>query len=755
MKLIFLLINIILILVMIRIIRKLNLDHEKIRLLGGLYGGAIVTTIAYLAFLLVPSDKVAIIMFATYLVSTVWLIIAFFVYILMDFYNLKRNNVYRIISWIIAIIDTIYIYANTFNTKFLTIAKETLFNNETIRVINHGSLFIFHIAIVSIFILTVLVLFLVKIFKTRSIYRNKYIVIFISYMFTVTCALIHIVYDMSLNITSIFFIICASVISYLSGNIISKGLLKSYIKEALKELDYLILIFDIDNNLVYINKLVNKVFNISDLKDPKLSKIIKNIDRLNNMFDSDKKSILYKHKSKYFSCSYKKIHDKNNFVIGSYLVMRDETNEYKKMEAEKEELIYDHLTHMYNRQAFVQKAKQLLNNSSETYCLVYSDIKNFKLINDYYGSSVGDKILINFSNEIKRLFEGENNVLYGRAANDNFLILLPEKRLKKINLKKEMKILTKECGIKVFCYLGVYKIIDNNMSIYNIINNAIIALHQIKKSYRTFINYYDESQKRNIIEEQNLVSLFDDALKNNEFKMYLQPQVDRKNKIVGAEALVRWEKDGKIIPPASFLPVFEKAGIISSLDKFIWEEAAKKISEWSQKGINDLTISVNISVDDLYSIDIKKEFINLVNKYNIDSKKLKLELTETMFANNSKEIIELVDDLKSSGFIVGMDDFGSGYSSLNLLKDISADVVKLDMGFLYETENISKSKIIISRLMNLLKELGVEVVCEGVETKTQFDYLSSIDCDIFQGYFFDKPISVNIFEEKYMEEKNI
>ena len=233
--------------------------------------------------------------------------------------------------------------------------------------------------------------------------------------------------------------------------------------------------------------------------------------------------------------------------------------------------------------------------------------------------------------------------------------------------------------------------------------------------------------------------------------VYLQAQCDSEGIVIGAEALVRWIHPSEgVMPPYRFIPLFEKNGLISKVDLFVWEEAAKLLRKWREEGKGEYYISVNISPADFYFLDIYKELVRIVEKYVIDPKRLKLEITETVIMKDVESRLMIVEKLRDYGFTVEMDDFGSGYSSLNMLKDISVDVLKLDMGFLYKTKDEEKSRKIIGMIVQLSKALEMPVICEGVETQSQFEFLRNIKCDYFQGYLFAKPVSVKEFEEIHM-----
>ena len=214
---------------------------------------------------------------------------------------------------------------------------------------------------------------------------------------------------------------------------------------------------------------------------------------------------------------------------------------------------------------------------------------------------------------------------------------------------------------------------------------------------------------------------------------------------------MRWNHPGRgLLPPVAFIPSFEKNGLIVKLDLHVWELACLQLKKWKEEGFGDRYLSVNISPKDFFFVDIYKEFSTLTHRYGIDPKNLKLEITESAMMHDIPKQLKLIKKLRAAGFIVEMDDFGSGYSSLNMLKDICVDVLKIDMDFLRESEQEERSRTILKMIVALAKELGMPVITEGVETKEHVDFLTQIGCDVFQGYFFGRPMKIEDYEKKYM-----
>ena len=244
------------------------------------------------------------------------------------------------------------------------------------------------------------------------------------------------------------------------------------------------------------------------------------------------------------------------------------------------------------------------------------------------------------------------------------------------------------------------------------------------------------------------------ALKHEEFLVYLQPKFDLlSNKVCGAEALVRWkQKNGKMIYPDDFIPIFEKNGFIVNIDLYIYEKIFKKVKEWIDKGIDVVPISLNVSRAHTKNLDFIKKVLNLVDIYNIPVNTIEFELTESIFSTDLNYLNDFIQKIRKNGFKVSIDDFGSAYSSLNLLKEIEVDIIKLDKAFLSNVEdfkNSYKDKVIIESIIKMAKELNLKVVCEGIETEEQKELLKNMGCEVGQGYIFSKPISIYEFEEKF------
>ncbi len=387
--------------------------------------------------------------------------------------------------------------------------------------------------------------------------------------------------------------------------------------------------------------------------------------------------------------------------------------------------------------------------------MICTDIKDFKMVNDYLGSETGDVVLINFAKMLDAKLDLESTV-YGRLGNDVFAIVMPKSDFsEELFTSNDGNSLFEGIGqnvsFPIINYVGVYEITDTKVPVSVMCDRARMAISTIKGDYHKRVAYYDGKLRDNRLQEQELISGIYRAIENEELKMFLQPQMSTDGTMLGAEALVRWfhPQKGQIMP-GQFIPVFEKNGLISEVDKYMWETACKQLKKWKEEGREDLYISVNISPKDFYFMNIYEIFNDLVEEYDIDTKNLKLEITETAIVMDFQRQLELINKLRQRGFIVEMDDFGSGYSSLNMLKDLQVDVLKIDMAFLRKASDEARSRKILEMIIALSKNLNMPVITEGVETAEQVEFLSKMGCEMFQGYYFAKPMCVGDFEKEYL-----
>lgn len=378
--------------------------------------------------------------------------------------------------------------------------------------------------------------------------------------------------------------------------------------------------------------------------------------------------------------------------------------------------------------------------------------KREQLINDVFGPEVGDEILVKIAQAIQE--KAKPDEIFGRVESDRFALLMHKRDFsEQIFADGSDEIVKIDCAVTypVAIYVGIYEVLERSLPISVMCDRAFMAINAMKGKEPKKFAYYDKHLRDSILDEQQMNGEVERAIEENQFQIYLQPQVAVDGNVAGAEVLVRWQHPKKgLLLPGSFIEVLERSGQIVKLDRCVWEMTCKKLQEWKQRGRSDMYLSVNISTRDFYFIDVYQTFMELVEKYDIEPRNLKLEITETAVMMNLQEQLKLIGKLRAAGFVVEMDDFGSGYSSLNMLKDICVDILKVDMAFLEKTGDEERGRKILKMVIELSKGLGMPVITEGVETKEQLQYLTQIGCDMFQGYYFAKPMEVETFEQRYM-----
>lgn len=440
-------------------------------------------------------------------------------------------------------------------------------------------------------------------------------------------------------------------------------------------------------------------------------------------------------------------------IVFSFLLLY--TNHIRHVSTQRIERLayYDDITGAYNTHKFMELAAARLSED-KNYALVLLDLHGFKFINASFGFSVGDRLLCGVSDILSRAL-GADEIYYHRFA-DQFGFLLHtqdesviRKRVTAIMDAISAFELVPGDSHPIHCYCGI-KVNQSNSNELNIglmQDRAAAALAQVKNLHGNHLAFYDHTLLERAQHKNHIEQYMHAALRNREFIAYLQPKYDlHTEQIVSAEALVRWQRpDGSLVPPGDFIPIFEQNGFITQLDLYIFEEVCRTQRRWLDEGLPIVPISVNQSRLLFYQKNYLETVHGLVSKYDLDPKYIIIEVTESLATNKAEEIASVISGLHALGFSVSMDDFGSGYSSLNVLRKLSIDELKLDRDFLSSTELETRSRIILRNILELARELHITTVCEGVETRIQADQLRDMGCDIAQGYFFSRPIDIESF----------
>ncbi|MDE6221789.1 MAG: EAL domain-containing protein [Lachnospiraceae bacterium] len=411
----------------------------------------------------------------------------------------------------------------------------------------------------------------------------------------------------------------------------------------------------------------------------------------------------------------------------------------------------DAVTGLYTKFKFYRTVRSILSeNREETFAFVRFDIDRFKMINNFYGINEGDKVLKSVASELGRISTVLEKFIYGRLENDVFAVCMPfrEENIEllvnalQINLRK----VNKDYNIKVSC--GVYVINDTTLDVSEMYDRAYLAAKSCKGKFVQSIAYYNENMIEDMRQEQFIINEVNRAIDEEQFEVYLQPKFNLvTDRSYGAEALVRWKHPEKgMISPGDFIPVYERNGIIGRLDQYMWRHACMLLRKWLDEGKNPNPISVNVSRVNIYNPQLVQIFKNLITEYRIPAELLNLELTESAFMEDQDLVMKTMSNLHQLGFKIMIDDFGSGYSSLNVLKDMEVDYLKVDMKFLQDQQFNGRGEKVLTSVIRMAKWLHLPSIVEGVETLEQVDFLKCIGCEYAQGYYYAKPMPVEEYE---------
>ncbi len=408
----------------------------------------------------------------------------------------------------------------------------------------------------------------------------------------------------------------------------------------------------------------------------------------------------------------------------------------------------DELTGLYTRQAFYHHARTFTHfMTEEKFNVVILDVADFKLINGTYGTKKGNEVLVYLSNAFRYYVK---NGLLTRYEGDQLLGLFHSKvKMDVERINRNINKIAEEAPIpNIRIKVGIYEDVDTNLSIPIICDRALMAEKSISKDFKTNVAFYTDELNQKQLAQRQMENDFKSAISNREFKVYYQPKYDvNTENIVGAEALVRWQKlDGTLISPGAFIPLFESDGLVVHLDEYVFESVCQFQKERMENKLPMVPISVNLSRASIHFSDVVDRYVDIVNQKQIPFECVPIELTESATLYSEK-ILEITDQLVNAGFTLHMDDFGSGYSSLTSLNELNFSTVKLDKSLIDYIDQV-RGKKIVQQAIDLGHGLDMKVVAEGVESKEQKDCLKEMHCDMIQGFYYSKPLKQEDFIEK-------
>ena len=608
----------------------------------------------------------------------------------------------------------------------------------------------FHRAVDYLILAGIIVGFIIRLRRAPKLQKERYSVILFTLILVSAWETAYIFSGAPIDRSMIGFGVFGLLIFYFSLYYRPRRLLDRMLGNMVSERKYPIFYFDEDKQCIWMNRAGAQIL---DLEENELDKAQAELKRLFSSLHpgqaewQDTVTMEANGETRQIELTKQPLRDSGGKTDGFYFYMRDLTEEQQKAARKLYNARHDRLTGIYNRDYLYERTREILDaNPGEPYLVISAEISDLKVINDLYGNAFGDRALKSAA-EWLRANENLRRGVFGRMGGDSFGVCLPEKGFCLERMERELSTLTVmdgETKYRMLIHAGVYRITDRNIDVSLMYDRAVLAREGIKDDYHYHTSWYESSMRDHVVRNRQISEELGAALEEGQIRPWLQPIIDRNGKTIGAEALVRWiHPEEGIRSPASFIPMFEKNGMIADVDRFIWRKACEILARWKKEG-RDLFLSVNISPRDFYLMDVPAELKRMVREFDVEPAKLRLEIIESTLMEGSEERMDILRSLHEAGFCIEMDDFGSGYSSLNLLREMPVDVLKIDMVFLRQ-EN-ARASAIVRQMIALTRELGITSLTEGVETRQQHDSLMEMGCELYQGYWFAKPMPIEDFE---------
>ncbi len=597
----------------------------------------------------------------------------------------------------------------------------------------------------------VMAVFVIKSIQVPRLYKERYIVILISMIVGTVWQTFYIFSRTPIDRSMIGFAVFGLLIFYFSIHYRPLRLLDSMLAEIISDTNEAVFLYGPEKRCIWANEPAKELTKVKgDNLDEVSDALIALFGEISKLPEGEETEVTKGAfgNEQCFIVARGSYLDDNGKNLGSYVRVKDITAEKRRMEKEMFAANHDALTGLYNKEyTFKKISDQLKKNALGDYYIACISICEFKVFNDVFGRDFGDAALIQVADWMCKY--SDENCIYGRIAGDCFGSCLPKKQFIEEIVEGDLARFTVKMGDSeqnLVVQLGFCEIEEGDQDVSVLFDRAYMALESIRNDYGRHVAFFDKKIRDKMIWNQEISAQLYDAVEHNQIVPYLQPIADKTGKIVGAEALARWiHPVHGFMSPGDFIPLFEQNGMIAELDKHIWKSACKILSGWEKK-YPELFISVNVSPKDFYKTDVLAEIMRYVLEYDIDPKNLRIEVTESSMMRDTEDRMKVLEEFRKQGFIVEMDDFGSGYSSLNMLKDMPVDVLKIDMQFLGKSNDEWRADIIVKNVIRLSEDLCIVSLAEGVETVKHFDRLNDLGCNLFQGYYFSKPVPVPEFE---------
>lgn len=721
--------------------------------------GRVMTLMLFFVFSIILSYMIALfsshyllssIAYSIYFVLNSWLCATMYVFSCVYIGKKKPSHIIEYSVLVLFIADNISLVLNIFLQHEITYSH-VIKAGLSCWTFQPLPLFTAHLVFCYFLIFFFFYFFTRELLKAPAIYKMQYAAFLIILVLCVGGNALFLLNNNSLIDISVIFYGAAALLFYHANFLfLPKNLTRNMTSLIANNLDSAMIFFDLNRECIYANKKAQEWFpiNIATLTQDDLNA---QYHLPESTLDKYIVEIKVNDIDRTFQVNYQRFSDEKKRYIGAYYEFEDVTQMVEEQEASLYHASHDPLTDVYNRSTFLTEVRKFLYAYPHTnYSIITTNVYQFKILNDLLGRTTCDELLKVIGETLYDV--NKDGVIFGRLESDKFVICAPSFYTlendfqslisKRINLLKEKHNIS--LNICVDC--GVYQIENRTMDIEGMIDRANIALDTVKDDAIEHIGRYDAKLRDKLLESNALLKELPEAIKNHHFILYYQPQINCKdNTLVGAEALVRWNHpEHGLIPPIDFIPLLERTGLIYQLDQYVWGEACKTIKILRSQHIT-IPISVNVSPRDIYACDLIETFTQLIRTYEIPASSLNIEITESTLISNIDTILEIIKNLQDLGFHIEMDDFGSGYSSLNALKDIPVNVLKLDAGFIHNAKNMERAKTVLNGIIHLAHSLEIPLIAEGIENQNAIDYFKKSGCYNIQGYYYSKPLPYEEF----------
>lgn len=718
---------------------------------------AIYSIIMYCLFLISKDYKLAVLFDSLFFIGTDWL--AMFMMFFAIYYTEQDDekvHTIKIVAVFFVIVDTISLLLNNFRFHmFRLVEMESPLGIGSYWGNDFYFLHYCHLFICYVMVVVCIVCLVVAIFRCNEIYKIKYYAVLIAYTVVIVVNYLCYTINLPLDFSVVLYGVLGGFVCYYATTGFPKKLIYESILLVNDTISDAVIYFDYYGKCIYANKKAKEIFSndgefISDLTETyrdrwadQLGSTERSIQGTDSFYDDGKET--------FYDIVYQREYNKDS-EIGASLKLIDKTDEILSYERERKIAIHDPLTGIYNRIGFFEAVDEIVQSEgNDDWMMLSSNIRDFQLINEYFGEERGDEVLRRQAAICQT--NSHPGTVYGRIGDDKLALYTKTQYFNEevfVKFVAQMAELTDCPYYKMKVAIGIYEPKGKVESAQVMYDKALLASVYNDDEYDRVFSRYNAGLMGKIFSDKRLSDSLEDALKNKEIEMYLQPIMNKKGDCVGAEALSRWRSShyGDMMP-AQFISVLEKTGQIYLLDAYIWEQAAKLLQKWKLEGKTKNFITVNISIKDFFYTDLYKSFKDLITKYDIDPENLHVEITETVLMSDFTKVYSLVENLRSDGISVAIDNFGNGYSSLNMMKDFNADSIKIDMELLKNITTEERGRIVLGNIIEMCKKLGMAPVGSGVETKEQYNVLKKCNCEYFQGNFLSVPLSVSDFEIKY------